>query len=447
MGNIAMRIRAANRWRLVPWICIAVSLQVACEFSGASKTLGPNVLLIVVDTLGADHLGSYGAPAGHSPNLDRLASEGKRFSNTYATAPWTQPSVASLLTGRMPSAHAVENMPAHLDEGASTLAERFQSEGFQTQGVISHFLLGEKFGFAQGFAGYDQSAVLKHTGISSEKVTDTAVDWLKHRTPDPFFLFVHYFDPHFVYHDHPGIDLAGKYDGPIESAMPIWDLRDLRGELGARDIDYLVSLYREEISFTDQHIGRLLQYLDEAGLKRDTLVVFTSDHGEELMEHGWIGHTRSLYGELLRIPLIIRQPGTITPGVVETPVSLIDIAPTLEQLVLDTSSDSAVTGQSLAALLFDRPSDFSDRRLYSEVSLADRDDSGGGNLRRIEKSALKTALLGERWKLIHDRKSDEFELFDLKADPGDLENLWGADPDRDASLQRELLEWERRAYR
>ncbi|MBW2391661.1 MAG: hypothetical protein JRG89_24985, partial [Deltaproteobacteria bacterium] len=98
-------------------------------------------------------------------------------------------------------------------------------------------------------------------------------------------------------------------------------------------------------------------------------------------------------------------------------------------------------------LLFDRPADFARRRLYSEVSLEAKDDSGQGKPRRAEKAALKSALLGERWKMIHDRKNDEFEVYDVQADPGDYENLWGADPDRDASLQRELLEWERRAYR
>ncbi|MBW2290844.1 MAG: sulfatase [Deltaproteobacteria bacterium] len=440
-------MRPANRWGLALWIGIAAIVLVGCERDQTDKALGPNVLLIVVDTLGADHLGSYGAKGGFSPNLDRLASEGKRFANTYATAPWTQPSMASLFTGRMPSTHAVENMPAQLAEEHSTLPEHFEEAGYQTQGIISHFLLGRKFGFAQGFADYDQRAVLDHTGISSEKVTDAAVEWLKYRTPEPFFLFVHYFDPHFVYNDHPEIDLAGDYEGPVEPAMPIWDLRNLRGDLNASDIEYLVSLYREEISFTDHHVGRLIQFLDEAGLSRDTLVVFTSDHGEEMMEHGWIGHTRSLYGELLRIPLFIRQPGVIAPGVVETPASLIDIAPTLDELVLDTAPDPGFEGKSLAALLFDRPADFARRRLYSEVSLEAKDDSGQGKPRRAEKAALKSALLGERWKMIHDRKNDEFEVYDVQADPGDHENLWGADPDRDASLQRELLEWERRAYR
>lgn len=447
MGQSTARMRSANRWGLAWWVGIVAVVLVGCGLGGVGKSLGPNVLLIVVDTLGADHLGSYGAKGDFSPNLDRLADEGKRFANTYAPAPWTQPSIASLFTGRMPSAHSVENMPAHLVEEHLTLPEHFEGAGYQTQGIISHFLLGRKFGFAQGFTGYDQRAVLEHTGISSQKVTDAAIEWLKLRTPEPFFLFVHYFDPHFVYHDHPEIDLAQKYEGPIKPAMPIWDLRDLRGDLNASDVEYLVSLYREEISFTDHHVGRLLEFLDQAGLSQDTLVVFTSDHGEELMEHGWIGHTRTLYGELLRVPLFIRQPGVIAPGVVETAVSLVDIAPTLDELVLGISADPGFQGKSLAALLFDRGADFADRRLYSEVSLEAKDDNGAGNLRRMEKSALKSALLGERWKLIHDRRSGEFEVYDVQADPGDRENLWGADPDRDASLQRELLEWERRAYR
>ncbi len=430
-------------------ICAGLLLASLASCSSDSEPPAPklNVLLVVVDTLGAEHLGSYGAEGGVSPNLDRLASEGKRFANTYAPAPWTQPSIASLFTGRMPSAHALENLTGRLAKDHSTLAERFEAAGFQTHGVISHFLLSKNFGFAQGFGGYDERAVLQHTGISSARVTDAAVAWLKKRDREPFFLFVHYFDPHFVYHDHSEIDLAVRYDGPIEPSMPIWDLRGLRKRLTASDTEYLVSLYREEISYTDRHVGRLLQYLDESGLSRETLVLLTADHGEELMEHGWIGHTRTLYGELLRVPLIARQPGVISPGVVDTPVSLIDIAPTLTELVLETRPDPGFQGVSLAPLLFGSSRDFVERSLFAEVSIRHEDDTGRSTPRRKQKLAVKTALLGRRWKLIHDRTSGEFEVYDLRADPGDRENLWGANPDRDALLQRELLEWEREAYR
>ena len=444
-------------------IAAAVSIAIlgACDFrdSGGENApepaklgAGPNVLLIVIDTLGADHLGSYGAGGDISPNLDRLAAEGRRFANAYTVAPWTQPSMASLFTGRMPSAHRLQNLPGTLAPGHSTLAERFEDAGYRTHGVVSHFLLGKKFGFSQGFSSYDESAVQKHTGISSERVTDSALTWLTELKgdgggTDPFFLFVHYFDPHFVYHDHRSIDLAEASDGPVESGMPIWELRDIRADLESSDIEYLVSLYREEIVFTDQHVGRLIDFLDEAGLGPNTLVVVTSDHGEELMEHGWIGHTRTLYGELLRVPLLLRQPGVISPGVVERNASLVDISPTLADIVLGADAGGAEDGRSLGPLLFDRSDEFAARRLYSEVSLDASDDRGKVSEHRPEKVAHKTALLGQRWKLIHDRTTDEFELYDLRADPGDRDDQWGTDPLLDASLRRELLEWECCEYR
>ena len=155
---------------------------------------------------------------------------------------------------------------------AETLAEVLQNRGHNTHGVISHVLLNRNYGFAQGFDSYDQSPYEKagddvHAAITSQHVTDSAIEWLS-RAPkeEPFFLFTHYFDPHCVYQHHPEFEQGSSdYDGPVKPGMSIWDLRDMRAELDAADLDYLRALYHEEIAYTDQHIGRLLAALEERG--------------------------------------------------------------------------------------------------------------------------------------------------------------------------------------
>jgi arylsulfatase A-like enzyme len=404
--------------------------------SACARPEPPNVLLVVLDTVAAEHVGSAVPGLGHTPNLDRLTREGVAFERAFSTAPWTQPSVASLFTSRMPSSHGVLRLRQVLAPELVTLAERLSAEGYDTAGFVTHDLLRSRLGYAQGFSHWDQSHVGGHEGITSRAVTDAALAWLRARASDaPFFLFVHYFDPHFVYQHHASHDLTAGYTGPLQPAMGIWELRNLRDRLTPDDIAYLVGLYREEIAFTDEHLGRLLDYLDTSGLAKRTLVAVVADHGEEFMQRGWIGHTRTLQDELIHVPLVLRLPGVLGPRAEPSPVSILDVAPTVLELV-GAEADPESEGISLAPYLAAAAPPLPPRDLRAEVSfVAPRLDTRG------EQTVFLTALIRGELKIVHDLVSGRFRLYDRAADPGERTDRFEDHP-RAGELRDALLAWE-----
>jgi arylsulfatase A-like enzyme len=456
---------------------VALAAWAGCSGSGRGG-LPPleelNVLLVVIDTLGAEHVSCLGPSIGPptTPALDRLAAGGVLFDRAYSPAPWTQPAVASLFTGEMPSSHRVLRLFDRLDPAETTLAERLAGRGFATAGVVSHELLDSRYGFDQGFAHFDASAAGGHRTVSSPEVTAKALGWLDRWLGGgearegaggrpPFFLFVHYFDPHYVYLHHERFSRTRGYGGPLTPGMDIWALRDARAALTPADVGYLRDLYREEVAFTDFHLGRLLAGLRQRGLERDTLVVVTADHGEELMRHGWIGHTRTLYDELLRVPLVVSLPGRIAPRRVEEPVSLVDLVPTLLELSGRAEQPAEVeegrpAGISLVPALTGGAPPPADRDLFAEVSFATRADDPA---KFAEKTAFKTAVLSGPWKLVHDLAGGSWQLYDRRSDPEELHDLapaagapaaGGADGGESEPatralrrLQRRLAAWER----
>ena len=272
----------------------------------ACSSREPDVVLVVVDTLRADVLGSYGYEAWEtSPELDAFAEQATLFERAYAPAPWTLPSIATILTGESPREHGARMRLRDLPERAETLAERYAAQGYATCAVVSNPLLKSSTGLHQGFERYETGPALGGWHVSSEEVTELALDCLDDWGPS--FVFVHYFDPHDFYVDHPDIAFASGAD-TLTGRERIKELQQRREELTERDIDFLRALYAEEVRHTDRWIGVLLDELDPA----DTVVI-TSDHGEDLMDHGWIGHVEHLHEELVRVPLIVRMPG-LSPG-------------------------------------------------------------------------------------------------------------------------------------
>jgi len=421
-----------------------LSVLAGCAGNAAPKAEDLNVLLIVVDTLGAEHMGAYGGDA-RTPNLDALAAGGVRFGSAFSSAPWTQPSIASLMTSLMPSQHGVQRLGQALPAAFETLAEQLGGQlGRQTQGVVSHVLLLPKNGYAQGFDQYDSRAAGGHDELSSEQVTAGAIEFLDAREASkanakPFFLFVHYFDPHYLYREHPEFPHGAPYDGPITSSMPIWELRDQRQTLNARDIEHLKDLYHEEIAFTDYHIGRLLEHLRVKGLEQNTLVIFTADHGEEFMGHGWIGHTRTLYDELLHVPLIFSLPGVLDAALVRSPVSLLDVAPTVLDL-LGSAAPAAWQGRSLVPLLSGAATSEPARLVFSEVSYGPKGESK--KKQAMEKRAHKTSLVLGELKMIHDRLSGRWELYRRAEDPGEQRDLYSESDRAQGVLKSKILEFE-----
>lgn len=361
--------------------------------------------MIVIDTLRADHVGSFGAKRPTTPELDRLADQGVRYERAYATAPWTAPSIASILTGLYPSTTRTESVDQYLAEDVVTVAERLRDHDYETAAVVSHLMLMGARGFGQGFEHYEM-AIGGHDEISTEDVTRRGIARLETlaQSDAPYFLFLHYFDPHYTYLDHPEVDYAPASAGRLAGNEPIRELRTLNPPLRAVEIDFLERLYDEEVRHTDAGIGRVLAAMERLGLDRDTAVIVTADHGEEFMERGWLGHTRTLHEELIRVPLLIRAPG-LEPHVVADPVSLVSIAPTLLEL-LGVASDPAAFER--ASLLRDATGAASEP-LFAEVDFKP--------MFWAEKRAFQAAVIDGRFKLIRDRRTGRQRLYDLVADP------------------------------
>jgi arylsulfatase A-like enzyme len=395
--------------------CLLAALCIACS-SGAP----PNLLLVVVDTLRADHLGSYGHVRDTSPRIDALASDGVRFERAYSSAPWTMPSVASILTGRLPSSHGVMRSARALPGRAVTLAERLQQAGYRTGAVTSHIVLGPRFGFGQGFDVFHSKSG-GHRSITGTNVTLKVVSLIEDfagADDRPFFVFVHYFDPHYAYQGHSDYDFAGERLGRIRSGMRYQKLLNIRHKLGEAELEFVRALYDEEIRFTDEQIGLLLDALARVGADDETLVVLTGDHGEEFMEHGWIGHTTSLHDTLVRVPLVV-GPARFTDGarVVGEPVSLVGLAPTLLELLGLAAASPAFDADSFAPLA--RGSGGGPEAVFAEVDYHQHRDM----------RTSQRMVVAYPYKLIEDRLSGRLSLYDLSEDPVEQHDLADGHPD------------------
>ncbi|MEM8998581.1 MAG: sulfatase, partial [Acidobacteriota bacterium] len=319
----------------------------------------PNLVVIVVDTLRADHLGAYGYAPPTSPTIDGLAERGALFEAAYSTAAYTRPSTASILTGHYPSVHGAVTHADSIGPGIATLAERLQGAGYRTAGFYRNGNVGPRFGFARGFDEYvgvekrhRRERRRRGEGAGAAEKNSETGDWLvaeaaipaldafrkdRAETGRPFFLYLHLADPHDPY-TPPRDVLSGFLDGPLlpelelfytqpRSAMtenPSVLRRLTTGQLPWRPntLEQIVALYDAEIAASDAVIGRVLGHLESLGLAEETVVVVTSDHGEELFERGNSGHGHSHFEEQLHVPLVIAGAG-VERRRIRGPVSLI----------------------------------------------------------------------------------------------------------------------------
>ena len=295
-------------------LCFVFSLTLFVGCGGSDRQY--NLVLITVDTLRPDRLGFGGHNRPTSPVADRLAEDGVVFPNSYSQSGWTLPSVATIFTGRYPKDHGATDFHWSLDHTLPTLASILRSNGYETLGYVSHVMLTPTYGIADGFSKYDYSVLNvgdPHDVSTDQQLTDLAIAGVKN-TEKPYFLWVHYFDPHFEYLAH--------------SAY---------ASFGDSDIDR----YDGEIAYNDFHIGRLLQQLPD---KNNTIVIFTSDHGEEFQEHGGEFHY-TLYDEVMRVPLVIQAP-FLEHRVDHSTTEQIDMLPTILGL-LDIVSPEGLPGRDL----------------------------------------------------------------------------------------------------
>ena len=287
----------------------------------------PNVVLVTIDTLRADHVGSYGNAAAATPNLDALAARGVRFQTAVAHVPLTGPSHASILTGLTPLAHGFRDNGGYaLGTAVKTAAEDFRAAGYRTAAFVSGFPLDRRFGFDRGFETYDDHLPrgndrrrTPYVERRGDATTDAVLRWFSAPPAPaaPFFLWVHYYDPHAPY-EPPG-ELAGRFrDAP----------------------------YDGEIAFVDTQLGRLVQALEQKGAMAGTVLLVTADHGESLGEHGEGTHGIFVYDATLRVPFILAGPGVAAGRAAATVARGIDVLPTLLDYA-GLSASPALEGRSL----------------------------------------------------------------------------------------------------
>jgi arylsulfatase A-like enzyme len=412
----------------------------------------PNLLLVSIDSLRADHLHAYGYERETSPNLDRLADEGVLFSNALSPSSWTLPSHVTLLTSIPPEAHRVRTARTRLDEAVTTLAETLRDAGYRTGAVVGGPFLRRVYGYDQGFEEYDESVVKRrkesHTGTNSPELVSRSLAWLRRwhesREREPFFLFLHLWDVHYDY--TPPAPFDTLFDPDYEGSATFEDFEDnpnVKPGMDERDLEHLVALYDGEIRYTDDQLGRVLFALGKMGISDDTLVVVTADHGDEFLDHGGKGHTGRLFEEIVRVPLVIRLPGRVAPGrSIDAPMRLMDVGPTILGLLglaapegygLREGPDAA-RARDVSAWLRDPPPTEPFPEL---VALAEA---------RVLAPNVQTSIRRGRWKLMRFQLGQRsvYRLFDLESDPGERRDAarLPANSERFSELQRELAEWE-----
>ena len=379
-----------------------------------------NVLIFLVDTVRADKLRPFNAETRvRTPGLDTWAGAAAVFLQGSTPENWTKPSVASLLTGLMPWEHTATSGEAVLPGSVETLAERLKGAGFRTAGFVTNGYVSGAFGFRQGWDDW-RNYIREGRRNQARFVAADVLAWLDQRVAEreagegrPFFLYVHTIDPHVPY--LPPQELLREYDdqpydGPVSFARDRELLEKIKVgslRLNGRDKRRLEALYDAEITYHDTHFASILEGLDRRGYGDETLVVFTSDHGEELFDHGSVGHGHSLYDELTHVPFVIDVPGLTESGIRDRRgVGLIDVVPT----VLDALGPGAVGPL---------PDDLSGISLLPQlqgvVPAAPRPMVAGFM------EGWRSVSLG-RFKLIQ-RTHRRFMLYDREADPGEEHDL------------------------
>jgi arylsulfatase A-like enzyme/tetratricopeptide (TPR) repeat protein len=365
----------------------------------------PNVLLVTIDTLRADHLGSYGAANALTPNLDALAKRGVQFSTALSHVPLTGPSHTSILTGHTPPGHGFRNNGGYvLAPTLRTAAEDFKQAGYRTAAFVSAFPLDRRFGFNRGFDVYEDHLprgndrrrtpyVERHAGATS----DAALRWLAAPSSDgkrgPWFMWVHYYDPHAPY--EPPADLAERFRG---------------------------APYDGEIASVDRELARVLKAVEQSGDLGRTVVLVTADHGESLGEHGEGAHGLFVYDATIRVPWIMAGPGIGQGRVSPTVAQMIDVLPTLHDYA-GLPPRTGMEGRSLRPAADGRPMD--DQPSYAE-SLYSELELGWAPLYSWRAGGFKLI------------EAPRPELYDLRNDPKELTNLAEADAPRVAQLRRGL---------
>lgn len=449
------RRRGLRRARTVAAVFACAACTTCGLFESAPKPtpgVTPNLVLVTIDTLRADHLSAWGYGRETTPHLSAWLDEGTIFEDAYSPLPLTDPSMTSIMTGLEPIHHGVRHVASRLPESVTTLAEVLGERGWATAAFLSREGLAVDHVLARGFdvADFEGGDATGMTGKRAraeraqrrgEQVADAAIGWLEARPAGPFFLWLHLFDPHAFYDPPPPFrDRFGRdaVEVRVEGVRAWWGRVD--------DVGALHALYDEEILTADHHLDRVVAVLRSQGVFDDTLFVLTSDHGESLAERGFLDHGEWLYQEQVHVPLFMRQPGRIPSGLrVAGAVRLIDLAPTILELLDVEGADvdalvAAMDGESLAGVF--RGDALAPRRVFIESESCPRGlGSIGAPGMECHPPGVEGKLRGVidgRWKLLIRplRDGRVYELYDLEADPWEEHDLARTEPERVRALEQ-----------
>jgi len=396
-----------------------------------------NVILITADTLRADHLSCYGYPLPTTPNIDKLSKEGILFLSTRAPIPTTSPAHASIMTSLYPHNHKVVINLAPIDKNTKTLAEILQDNGYLTAAVVSAWPLKKgRSGLERGFHFYEDTFRSSYKTFQAEqlanKATDKALKWLHQNKKKKFFLWVHYFDPHYPYREH-----------SKQNNLSI-KLKKKSEKQRMRKREKNNYKYDREIAFMDFHIGRLLNAINEWQLASNTIVIFTADHGESLGEHNYSGHGKYLYEPSLHIPLIIKEH-TISPNrkVINNEVSLLDIMPTILDL-LDIPNSLPLAGSSLVPVILENKETDNNIAYFMTFKTNLSNFPILGKLKRghfAKSFPDRISLIKDEVKFIYSAKNNKLELYNLNKDVSEQANLAMENIKLAKKLKSELILW------
>lgn len=432
-------------------VAVCLILPWACQ-SDSKPDASPNVLFIVVDTLRKDHLQPYGyEQRATSPALAELAADSILVDGFTCVSSWTIPSMASMFTGLYPAQHGLMRMPGvgtsapqamRLQE-RQTLAQQYQNAGYDTACIMSNFLLARRLGtqLDRGFEVYDDDVANPdpnvrgvHEGSSAAEVAGKGMQWLAQRSGDrPWFLTLHFFDPHSSYENHDGYGFEDPgYQGWVRGGLSNEEYRRFQSACNAADLRQLRAYYDEEVRAVDDAIKAVLDVLRQRKDWQQTLVVFTSDHGEELAERGYIGHTQTLHFEQVDLPLIVRLPkGEFAGRRVDALLPQAGLYATL----LDLCGLPVPSGRvpSFAAVLKGDTDGVAHRVVPIEV------DFVPARTEHSEKFTRKRAAYDGAYKLVRDLQTGRESLYYLKEDPQELRNVLGQTTHKEA--QQRLQQW------
>lgn len=413
-------MQALARFRLLLILGLMLAFS-ACDQAAPWSCRDCNVILISIDTLRADRVGSYGYSKDTTPVLDELAARSVLFERAISQSSWTRPAHMSIMTGLYPAEHGFVALADQrpLEDDVPTLASVFQAKGWQTAAFTGGVNVSASFGFDSGFDLYR---------TNGESFRDNLEDfrwWLDQEREDRFFLFLHGYDPHTPYD---GFETDRKAMGLSEKRPRKSYRKTCNRDPNPRSLEPFFAEYDAAVHRADRYVGKMLEELRSRGLLENALLVVTSDHGEEFGEHGGCFHLNTLYSEVLDVPLLISGPGLKAARVSAAIPASVSIAPTIAEAVL--GKDHGLPGFSLVSALSGET--IADQAVWSETERSTEHQRGRG--------AVQALTHGGR-KLLRFETLERSEFYDHARDPGEQAPLQGVSEDLVAALARKQEEY------